>query len=414
MSSAQPATRVPLPLKVPRLWRIAALATGGLLVWLLLRFALGFPPGAFPWAGNHFVGSGAPSELVINDNGGYDGQFVYRLTLDPFTTDVTGHGITFDRPGYRQQRIMSALLAHCIQLLPGISPAVAIIVVNGIAVIVAVVAGVVLAEQLGRGWRSGLLLALPACLPISMSADLTEPVAWAGVLCGVLAARRSNWLAAAVAFTVAVLARETTAVFVAGYIISGLLELRARPRASLIGRLWLAIPVVVETAWQLRLWAVWGKVPALTGLGNTVVDTTGVDPNNARSAGTTQGVPFLGIGRTFLNGFVNGDDRYPVLGLTYVIERCVLVALIVTAGWLLGTRRVRIGSALTIAWVLAALIALSMSGWIDDIQFLRPTMEVWGLSVFVLLHTRFRWSRRLLMAVAAVVAWSTVFALIRS
>ena len=399
--------------RLPRAWQIAALAAAGVSTWLVLRFLLGYPPGAFPWAGTDFTGPNAPHELVTNQGSGYDGQFVYRLTIDPFTTQVTGHGITFDRPAYRQQRIMTALLAHVAHWVPGISPAIALIIVNGLAIVVAVVAGMALAAQIGRGARAGLLLALPGCLPVSLSADLTEPVAWAAVLCGVLAVRRGRWMWAAIAFTVAVLARETTGLFVAGYLFATLLALRREPGRVLRPRLALLLPVAVETAWQIRLWAVWGNLPVLSGFSNTVAESTGGQRPDVRAAGASHTFPLLGIARTFLNGFVRGDDRYPVIGLTYVIERCVLVLLIGAAGWLLASRRVRIGASLTVAWILAALIPLSMSGWVDDIQFLRPSMEVWGLSVFVLLHTRYRWSRWLLMSVVGVVAWSSVYALIR-
>lgn len=399
--------------RIAQRWRLPLLAAAGVLAWILLRFLLGYPPGAFPWAGETFTNSNAPSELVINKESGYDGQFVYRLALDPFTTHVTGHGITFDRPAYRQQRIMTALLAHVLHWVPGISPAIALIVVNGVAVVVAIVAGTALANQIGRGVRAGLLLALPGCLPVSMAADLTEPVAWAGILCGIVAASRGKWMSAGIAFTVAVLARETAAVVVAGYLVASLLAARHQAVRSLRDRLWLLLPVVVETVWQIRLWAVWGNLPVLSGFSNTVVDRTGGASHNIRAQGTSHAFPLFGIARTFLNGFVRGDDRYPVIGLTYVIERAILLALIGAAAWLLATRRVRIGAALTVSWGLAVLVPLSMSGWIDDIQFLRPAMEAWGVSVFVLLHVRARWARRLLVAVAGVIAWSAAYALIR-
>jgi hypothetical protein len=394
--------------------RPAVLAFAAVLAWLCLRFALGYPPGAFPWAGDDQVGTGAPSELVVDHNGGYDGTFVYRLSLDPFTTKGTAYGITFDHPGYRQQRIMTAFLAHFVSQLPAISPALAIIIVNGLAVVIAVVAGIALAEQIGRGPGVGLLLALPACLPVSLAADLTEPVAWAGLLCGILAARGSRWMRASVAFSVAVLARETAAVVIAGYVVESLWRLRKHRVAAERGRLWLALPVVFESAWQLRLWAVWGKLPLSQGLRSTVLTSGPTRAAVPKVEGESHSAPLLGIIRTFLNGFVRGDVSHPFLGFTYLVERCVLVALIGVAGWLLATRRVRVGLALTWAWCLAALVALSMSGWIDDIQFLRPTMEVWGLSIFVLGQARLVWPRRVLIAAASVVVWGATFALIRS
>jgi hypothetical protein len=411
MNAAIVKARLTPALQLPQRWRIPIVAAAAVLGWLLLRFALGYPPGAFPWAGDNHVGPGAPSELVVDHNGSYDGLYVYRLTIEPFTTHANGYGIQLDLPGYRQQRIMTALLAHIVQMAPWISPALAIIVVNGIAIVVAIVAGVGLAGQIGRGTAAGVLLALPACIPVSVAADLTEPVAWAGVLCGIWAARRGRWMWSSVAFTVAVLARETTSVVVAGYVLYSLTRLVKPAGREQAARLWLALPVVVETAWQLRLLAVWGKLPALTGFSNTVVAQHGQPANHV--VGLSH-YPVVGIVHTFLNGFVAGDDSRPAIGFTYVVERCVLVALIGTAGWLLISRRVKIGPELTIAWGFAAALALSMSGWVDDIQFLRPTMEVWGLSVFAILQTRYRWSSILLRSVAVVLVWSGLFALIRS
>lgn len=391
-------------------------SVGSVAIWTAVRLAAGFPPGLWPAAGSVYVGPSAPHELVVDQgNGGYDGQFVYRLTIEPFTTAATGHGITLYQPGYRQQRIMTALLAHLVSGVPGISTGVAIIVVNAVAMAVALVAGVRLAETLDFDWRWGVLLAIPACLPASFALDLTEPVEWAGVLCALLAARRCRWLLAGIAFTIAVLARETAGAFIAGYVVESVVVLVRRREAREWARAWLLLPVVVEAAWQIRLWAVWGSIPALTGFDNTVVRRSGSgNVDVVRTEGASHTFPLLGIGRTFLNGFVTGDTSRPALGVTYVVERVVLVLLIGTAAWLLATRRVRIGIALTVAWVLATFAALSMSAWVDDIQFLRPTMEVWALSILVLLHSRTQWSLILLRAAVVVVSWQVIFGLIRS
>jgi hypothetical protein len=412
---ALPADRGAAPGRIPTP-RLVGSAIGIVVAWIAVRFAAGFPPGVWPSAGKDFVGPAAPSELVVKPDGGYDGQFVYRLAIEPFTTAVTGHGITFYEPGYRQQRIMTGLLAHLVAGVPGISTATAIIVVNAIAMVIALVAGVRLAESLNLGWRWGLLLALPACLPVSFALDLTEPVEWAGVLCAVLAARQGRWLWAGVAFTFAVLARETAGVFIAGYVVESVVVVtRRRSPGREWRRAWLLLPIAVETAWQLRLWAVWGSIPALTGFHNTVVSQTGPPlKDSLRSKGVSHDFPLLGIARTFLNGFTTGDTRYPVLGMTYVLERTLLLALIATAAWLLIARRVKIGVALSVAWILAAFVALSMAGWVDDIQFLRPTMEVWALSLLVLLQAEGRWPRLLLRCAVAVVCWQVIFGLIRA
>ena len=48
---------------------------------------------------------------VYEGSSGYDGAFVYRLALDPFTEQPVAHGITLDNPSYRQQRIVLPLVA---------------------------------------------------------------------------------------------------------------------------------------------------------------------------------------------------------------------------------------------------------------------------------------------------------------
>ena len=73
-----------------------------------------------------------------------------------------------------------------------------------------------LAVALGRHPLTGLVLAVPAGMPISLGRHLTEPVAWAAVLAGLWYARQRRWAPAAAALTVAVLARETSLVVVAG------------------------------------------------------------------------------------------------------------------------------------------------------------------------------------------------------
>jgi hypothetical protein len=58
----------------------------------------------------------APVKLPVRTRYGYDGQFYYRLALDPFTTKSVDYGITIDNPPYRQQRILYPVLAHVLAL----------------------------------------------------------------------------------------------------------------------------------------------------------------------------------------------------------------------------------------------------------------------------------------------------------
>ena len=51
-----------------------------------------------------------PHGITIVPGGGYDGQFYYRLALDPANLHRTAYGITLDN-GYRIQRITYPVLA---------------------------------------------------------------------------------------------------------------------------------------------------------------------------------------------------------------------------------------------------------------------------------------------------------------
>jgi hypothetical protein len=396
-----------------RAWRHALLAMEAVVGYVAVRMLVVGGAGAFPGAGNVYVGPGHPHELKIVDGVGYDGQFVYRLAIEPFTTHLTGHGITFDVPAYRQQRIMTALLARIVSEIPGVSTAVALIVVNAAAVVVAVVAGMRLAADLGRRPALGILVAVPAGVVAGFVADLTEPVAWAAVLVGIVFARRHRWLAASAAFAIAMLARETAAIVVLGFLIESLIVLRRERTRETIRRMWLLVAGGVETAWQLWLWHIWGTLPVLAGLRSVGVRASFTSSPDALVHRSTSRLPGLGIVQTFLEGLATGDTSSTTLGISYLVERVILLALIVTAAWALVSQRARPGIALTVSWALSAAVALSMTSWQDDIQFLRAAMEAWGLSIFVLMTVRTRWAASALVGGAVVTGWVVIYFLPR-
>jgi hypothetical protein len=340
-------------------------------------------PGAFPLAGGSDIGPGTPAGLVLHPTG-YDGQFVYRLALDPFTRLRTAHGITLDLPSYRQQRIMTPLLAHALAELPGLEVTVALIVINVLAVAVAVWFGTALAQDFGRAPLLGLVLAIPACMSISVGRDLTEPVAWAAALAGIYFVRRRRRVPAALVLTVAVLARETTLVIVVGLVLGEAWALARRRPPATWRAAWLLGPVVVAAGWQLWLWHVWGNLPVRTGQGE-----------NASS------FPAVGVVDSLFWGVLGHRSSGLGIGLAEFVERVVLLALIVAAGWQISRRRTTASVGEGCAWVLAVLLAFSLRGWHTDVAFLRATLESWGMSVIVLMQAR-SGSRYPLAAAAAV------------
>lgn len=176
------------------------------------------------WAGGHLskfivLGSGKygythrhqlPHGVMIADPGaaGYDGQFYYRLALNPFDWSKTAYGITMDQ-SYRYTRIGYPLVSwlgsfgqH--DLVPASLVAVNLVCVAGMAVL-----GGMFARDSGRHAAWGLLFAAYFGLVISVGRDTGEPLAEACMLAGLLAYRRSRWVLSGVAFAAGAVTRET-------------------------------------------------------------------------------------------------------------------------------------------------------------------------------------------------------------
>lgn len=326
--------------------------------------------GAFPLAGGAAVHPGTPRELALYPTG-YDGEFVYRLALDPFTQSAAGHGITLDLPAYRQQRIMTALVAHLVAGLPGVGVAAALIIVNVAAVCVAIWYGTAFAVLVRRPPAVGLLLAVPACMPISLGRDLTEPVAWAGALAGIYLVRRGRWLGAAVALTVGVLARETTVVIIVGLIAGEAWKLARPALVSTWRASWLLAPLAAATGWQLWMLHVWGTLPIRTG--------------QSANAGS---LPVVGVLESLLWGVVGQHSSGVAIGVAELLERLVLLILIAAAAWAVLRRDTAASPGETSGWFLAVVLALSVRRWGTDVAFLRATYESWAMSILVLIQAR--------------------------
>jgi hypothetical protein len=405
---------VPAPIRANLARRPAATTAGiaGLLVlgFIVLRLLFATSLGGFVVASDDFVDPArTPGALpVVTETAGYDGQFVYRLALDPWTATGTEHGIRLDNPAYRQQRIATPVLAWILALLPGVSTVLALVLVNAAALVVAAWYASRLALDAGRhpGW--GLLLAFPACMPISLGRDLTEPLAWAGLLAGLWYVRGRRWPAAAAALTVAVLARETSLVVVGGLLVGEAVRgARSRARGprpprpqpavaavpvgaapaapvgaepapaapvgagAMAGVGWLLLPIAVGLGWQLVLWQIWGTVPLRSG-----------------GSGNLGGLPVLGVLTSLVTdvpGLTDSAVGNPAVRAVVFLERVALLALFCYAGLAIVRRRGRVSVGAAVAWALSVTLALTLRHWRSDVQFLRAANEAVGLSLLVAL-----------------------------
>src|SRR5439155_6410095 len=135
------------------------------------------------WDPSRFVVAGdkradpatVPDELhVVRRATGYDGQFFYRLALNPFTHRETEHGITFDAAPARHQRILYPLIVWAlarthIASVPWLLIGVTVAAYAGLGFV-----GGLLAETLGRRALWGLAVPLYPGFIVSLALDLAE------------------------------------------------------------------------------------------------------------------------------------------------------------------------------------------------------------------------------------------------
>lgn len=236
----------------------------------LLR-ARGMDVSRFVVAGGAGVDPGRiPRGLTVTDSGGYDGMAFYRLALDPFTRVVTDFGISLDNPPYRQQRIGYPLIVWALS--GGGQPQVALwmmVIVNVIAVSLLAWAAAAWAVRMEAHPAWGLVAAFYPGFALSISRDLSEVLACAILMCGILALRAGRSSAAAALISFALLTRETV-LFVPIALAAAWAWDRIRRRAPRFAAGAFAWPLSVYTAWQLLLWRQWGTAPIRAGAPETV------------------------------------------------------------------------------------------------------------------------------------------------
>jgi hypothetical protein len=152
-----------------------------------------------------------PRGLLLVPSAGYDGQFYYRLALDPFNWNHTAFGITMDQ-SYRYTRIGYPILAWIFSLGQHQLVPVALVVLNLLGVAAIAALGGVFARDAGRHALWGLAFAAYFGLVISVGRDTAEPLAEACMLGGLLAYRRGTtrmYLLATVLFAWGAITRET-------------------------------------------------------------------------------------------------------------------------------------------------------------------------------------------------------------
>jgi len=189
-------------------------------------------------------------ERLTGGRCGYDGQFVYALAIDPI-----GGAPAMDVPTYRYQRILYPMLARVIGLGQAGLIGWALILINLIALIAgtAILETILVEHGASRWYALAYGLFAGTLMPVRL--DLTEPLAYALALGGVLAAMRTRYRLSAGMLALAALTKETTLLFTAAALASLAADRQRLLRVIETG----LIAVVPFVAWQFVLRAQFGQ-----------------------------------------------------------------------------------------------------------------------------------------------------------
>ena len=328
---------------------------------------------AFILVGRHFaVPSQLPHGIPLQPTYGYDGQFFYRLALNPLNLGHTAYGITVDRP-YRFMRIGYPVLTWLVSAGQHDVVPVMLVAVNVAAIAAIGYLGGLFARQGGRHAAWGLLLPGYYGLITSLSRDTAEPLAAACLLGGLLALRARRPVLAGLLLGYGVLTRETVMVAVAAIAIMrviGIVRRRVRPGRDDLP--WL-VPAAAFVVWQVVVKAVTGSLPILS--------------DGGRNAGAPFVAPLQALKTNLGHINVHQFDQYDL----WLLEIVILAAFTIAALLSLRATSVPVYERLAFVLYLVEICVVTPNTWSSLDADLRSFIEVYLLAAIILLGTARRY-----------------------
>lgn len=353
-------------------------------------------------AGDRFVDSSKLDAPIIvrKHSDGYDGQFYYRLAVEPWPSASAAHGVTFDAAPWRAQRILYPVLAWAVSFGNAALVPVALVAVNLMAVGVVAGMAVALRDAVKLPLWFPFAVALWPGFVVTIMNDTTELVPQALVMAALWAWASGRTALFAVFAGLAPLAREVTILVPAGFFLWS-------AAGWLRDRTWPSFARVIVCGLALLPFLVWRE---------TLILTLHAAPSSSNNIGW----PGVGFVETVVR--ILSPASYPGLPqLTAGLGWRMVLALVGVVG-LLAAAVTHIQSALqnkllaptVIAWSLtAALITLLRTDgpWIEDIAIFRALTEYYTLSIVVLAAASASWFLMLpVMGVAALLVRLVWFA----
>jgi len=311
-----------------------------------------------------------PSGVEVFNFLGYDGQFYYRMALSPDSFQRTMYGISIDS-SYRFVRIGYPALAWLTSAGQHAAVPWTLAVINVLSLAAIAVLGGLFAQEAGRHALWGLLLASYFGLATSAARDLTEPLAAACLLGGILAYRHRRLLVAAGLFAFAGLTRETALVAPMALAVIRLYAMvRRRTRPGREDLVWL-IPALVFVAWEVVLRFATGVIP--------------IFQDSGKNAGAPFAAAVMAIGHNF-GDVIRSVPGAPGAIIIWDLEFLVLAGFAVVALCSLRATTVPLYERVALVLYIVEIFCLSPTNW-DGYADLRSFVEVFLLATLILLAT---------------------------
>ena len=325
----------------------------------------------FILVGRHFATpSQLPPGIAVAPTYGYDGQFFYRLALNPVNFSHIAYGIRVDQP-YRYMRIGYPWLTWLVSFGQHVLVPVMLVVINIVAIGAMGYLGGMFARQGGRHALAGLVLPAYFGLLTSLSRDTAEPLAAACLLGGLLAIRARRPVLAGLLLAYGALTRESVMVAVAALAIVDVIGVIRRRRPVRPGRddvAW-ALPAAAFVAWQVVVKLAVGRFPLL-------VDANG----NTGSAFIT---PLKAVEHNLAHIHLHQFEQYDL----WFLELAILALLVVAALASWRSTNAPVHERLALVLYMIEICVVSPSTWYSLDADLRSFIEVYLLAVIILLGT---------------------------
>lgn len=338
-----------LPIYLP------GLITVIIAISILILFAsfLHYDPTFFVFAGGKYTDpEKTPDQLYIfTESVGYDGQFYYRLSLNPLTNRLTEFGITLDSPRYRHQRILYPLLNWLVTFGKAELVPYSMLLINLLGLVSIATCGGIIARDFGYSALWGCAFSLFIGLLLSLTNNLTEILEITFILLGIILVKKSP-LYGMFFFTLAVLSKETALLVPTAYLLADLIQIRKINPYYLV-------PILVFLCWEGVLFYIWRDYLS--------PDVT-----------TNLGFPLVGLFTLINDSLVK--NRYTDMGFLFAFS----IIFLLTA-WVIIKKRPPLP--LTITWMLYSLLmaSLSWSVFQEYKNYLRAFSEWYVFSLIILL-----------------------------